>query len=165
MTPVNPLELDFADGIYLFNLKLPQIAELQEKQGPIGKVYARVRSGRWVREDTDAAIGLPTQAEFDVFDLLETIRLALIGGGAGRVNEKDVKVTPLLAKSLVERYCHTASLRDVWDLAAAILAARFEGYTPPGGDQPADEPATQTSQSNSGGSSTIVASSEPIGEN
>lgn len=72
------------------------------------------------------------------------IRLGLIGGGKGRVNDAPVVVDDILARNLVERYSHNAPLRRAWDLAASIMAARIEGYDPPKKAEPADEPATAT---------------------
>lgn len=162
MTPQTAVELEFADGDYLFDLKLPQLAELQELRGAgIFVIYGRVVKGRYLVDD--GVLGLPHDGEAYAEDMLETIRLALIGGGGGMVNGMEVKVDQRRARTLVERYCHNAPLREVWNLAAAILTARVEGYTPPGGEAPA-KPATPTDPSISPTLSTTAASSEPIGE-
>lgn len=132
------LDLHFADGEYLFDLKLPQLAELQEKRGPIFEVYGRVLKGRYLYQGVAVAdtAGGGSFAE----DLFETIRLGLIGGGGGTVAGKAVEVTAQSAKALVERYCHAAPLKESWSVAAAILAARIEGYEPKKAE-PATEPA------------------------
>lgn len=127
MTPQTAIELEFADGSYLFDLKLPQLAELQEKcKAGVLAIYGRVLRGRYLFEGQ--SIGIAQEGEAFAEDLFETIRLGLIGGGKGLVNGVEVVVSPLTAKSLVERYCHTAPLRDAWALAAAVLGARIEGY-------------------------------------
>lgn len=163
MTPVTALELTFADGEYLFDLKLPQMAELQEKRGiGVMAIYARVLRGRYLFEGE--TIGVTNEAEGFAEDFFDTIRLGLIGGGRGMVDGKEVAVSPLLARTLVERYCHAAPLRDSWAIAAAILGARIEGYTPPKKAEPAKAPASRKKKSTSRGSSRTAPSSEPTGE-
>lgn len=140
MTPQTALELHFADGEYLFDLKLPQIAELQEKrQAGILAIYRRVVRGRYTFEGQTVAIAHEGEAYAE--DLFETIRLGLIGGGRGLVDGQEVQVTALTAKNLVERYCHPTPLRDSWAVAAAVLAARIEGAEPPKKEEPAKQPA------------------------
>lgn len=142
MTPTTAVELDFADGTYLFDLKLPQMAELQDKCGAIFALYGRVLKGRGLFEGVP--VGLTWEGEAFDRDLFETIRLGLIGGGEGMVDDQPVKVSPILAKKLVERYCHTQPLRESWALAAAILTARIEGFEPPAEKKsdPTSEPET-----------------------
>ncbi|KFL48253.1 hypothetical protein IL54_3682 [Sphingobium sp. ba1] len=139
------VELDFADGTYLFDLKLPQLAELQEKRKVgVFALYGRVMKGRGFIEDVPVAITEAGEAFAE--DLWETIRLGLIGGGAGHVDGKDVAVSAITARRLVENYCQSAPLKESWALAAAILMARVEGYTPPKaepGSDPASEQATE----------------------
>lgn len=145
MTPATAIELEYADGDYSFDLKLPQIAELQEKRGAsLFAIYARTLKGRYVLPD-GSEVGAPHEGEADPLDLFEVIRLGLIGGGKGRVNDAPVVVDDIMARKLVERYSHNAPLRRAWDLAASIMAARIEGYDPPKKAEPADEPATATS--------------------
>lgn len=167
MTPTTALQLEFADGEYLFDLKLPQLLELQEKCGNVGalRIRARVLAGRYLFDGS--TIGVPAEGEAFVEDLFETIRLGLIGGGRGLVNGVEVAVNSMTAIKLVERYCHPAPLREAWTLAAAILAARFEGYTPPASKKKARAPAkpvTRTRRSKQHTSSKTAASSEPTGE-
>ncbi len=128
MTSVTALDLKFGDGEYLFDLKLPQLAELQEKRGPIFTVYGRVLKGRFLFEGT--AVAIPEEGEAYAEDLWETIRLGLIGGGRGLVDGKEIEVSALTASKLVERYCHTAPLRESWAVAAAVLAGRVVGFDP-----------------------------------
>lgn len=136
---VTALELHFADGEYLFDLKLPQLAELQEKRGcGVFKLYGRILKGRYIFEGV--AIADTANGEAYAEDLFEVVRLGLIGGGRGLVDGKEVEVSALTAKSLVERYCHSAPLKESWAIAGAVLAARIEGYEPKK-DEPAGEPA------------------------
>lgn len=141
------LELEFADGEYLFDLKIPQLAELQEKRGcGIFKLYGRVVQGRYIFEGLSIASTVEGEAYAE--DLFEVIRLALIGGNSGVVNGEEVKVSPITARKLVERYCHDAPLKESWAVAAAILGARIEGYVPEKKAQPVDEPAPPQTGSN-----------------
>lgn len=137
---VTALELEFADGEYSFDLKLPQMAELQEKCGcGIFALYGRVTRGRHLFGDV--AVADPAAGEAYDQDLFETIRLALIGGGKGIVNGESVTVDAAKARKLVERYCHTAPLKDAWAFASAILGARIMGYDVPGEAEAGQAPA------------------------
>lgn len=130
MTPQTALTLAFADGDYLFDLKLPQLAELQDKRGAgILAIYGRVMRGRYALDQE--VIGIATEGEAYSDDIYEIIRLGLIGGGRGMVNDKEVEVSALTAKLLTERYAHPAPIREAWSIAAAVIAARVEGYDPP----------------------------------
>lgn len=130
--PDNYLILDFADGEYTFRLGVGQVAELQEKCGGvgIGEIYARLMAGRY--RDRDGAIVLnPLEARFKYEDVVETIRLALVGGGTGTTNEETVKVDAVKALSLVRRYVHPRPLLETWPVASAILSAFIVGYDAP----------------------------------
>ncbi len=96
--------MDFADHTYTFKLPLIRIAELEEKcQAPIGTIYKRVLLG-----------------EYHANDLIEAVRLGLIGGG----------LTAQDARNLIERYCDHWPL-DIWHgHALAILSACIVGYEP-----------------------------------
>lgn len=138
--PASEIELEFADGSYLFALKLPQLAELQDKCGAgIFAIYGRVMRGRYVLDGQ--VLGLAHEGEAFHHDLYETIRLGLIGGGRGMVDGQEVQVSALTAKTLVERYVHPAPLREAWTIAAAILSAKVEGYDPGPKGVPAGKPA------------------------
>jgi hypothetical protein len=138
--PATTVELHFGDGEYLFDLKLPQMAELQEKRGAgIFALYGRVMAGRFLLEGGDV-IGHPHLGQAHDEDLFETIRLGLIGGGRGLVNDAEVVVTPLLARRLVERYCHPAPLMDSWAIASTVLGAKIVGI-PEKKAEPAKVPA------------------------
>lgn len=138
--PVTEIELKFADGDYLFALKIPQLAELQQKCGAgIFTIYGRVLRGRYVIDGE--IIGLPHEGEAYATDLYETIRLGLIGGGRGIVDGKEVEVSALRARDLVERYVYPTPLREAWSIAAAVLTAKIEGYDPGPNVEPAEKPA------------------------
>jgi hypothetical protein len=129
------IDLPFADGIYSFRLGLAQIAELQAKcDVGIGGLYARLLRGRYVIDS--AALGLATEAEFHLADVIEPIRQGLIGGRRGAVDGQPVEVTPIVAARLVEHYVCARDgtlqlpLREAWNLAVAIVAALVEGYAP-----------------------------------
>lgn len=142
---VTEIELEFADGAYTFALKLPQLAELQEKCGAgIFTIYGRLLKGRYILNN-GAVVGVPHEGDAFVSDIYETIRLGLIGGGQGIVNDKEIDVGPMLAKRLVERYVHTVPIREAWTIAAAIMSAKIEGYDPGPKAEPAAEPASEPS--------------------
>lgn len=152
MTFVTALELEFADGVYLFDLKLPQLRELQEKRGcGVFKLYGRIMKGRYVVDGNPFAFTHEGEAYDE--DIYEAIRLGLIGGARGVVGGQEIEVSALTARRLVETYCHAAPLRESWAIAAAILGARIEGYDPGPKDEPAQEPAAEGTEQMSGSTS------------
>jgi hypothetical protein len=135
--PSCEIELAFADGAYLFRLPLAQISELQNKCGcGLGALFARVMKGRY--RFGDEIVCNPLEADYHVLDLVETIRLGLIGGGRGDVNGQAVKVDPISARGLVDNYVLNRPLSESWATAAMVLGACIEGYVAPmkGGDPP-----------------------------
>lgn len=124
------LELEFADGRYSFALRLPQILELQRScDAGIFEIYSRVMRGRIAMNG--ATMGIPHEAMAHVKDVFDTIRLGLIGGGCGSVDGERVEIDAHRARQLVEAYVHPpAPLKAAWDLAASILYALIEGYSP-----------------------------------
>ncbi|MFC3711265.1 GTA-gp10 family protein [Sphingoaurantiacus capsulatus] len=147
------IDLPFADGTYSFRLGLAQINELQVKCGVgIGGLYARLLRGRYVVDTL--SLGLTTEAEFHLADVIEPIRQGLIGGRRGEVDGAAVEVSSIVAGRLVENYvCGRdgelrVPLREAWNLAVAILGSLIEGYTPKKAEPapaPASEAGTETS--------------------
>lgn len=91
----------WADGEHTFRLAYGQIRELQEKTGVgPGKLYERLCDGSWKLDD-----------------LLETVRLGLIGGG----------MEPIPAKKLVWRYVGERPLIESVEPAARVLLALLTG--------------------------------------
>jgi hypothetical protein len=102
------VELKWADGTYLFALKLKQIEELQRLCGAgLGEIAQR----------------LLVEERWKVGDIVETIRLGLIGGGT----------TPLRARELVDIYIDGRPLADPRDpnnskvTAQAVIGAVYFG--------------------------------------
>lgn len=123
----NSIILQFADGEYTFKLGMRQICELQEKcKAGIGEIVARALSGHYGEFGGDIS-----EAKFKVEDIVDTIRLGLIGGNAGMVDGREITVSPMLAKGLVDRYVMEQPLIDGWNTAAAILLACIQGFDPP----------------------------------
>lgn len=123
------IDLEFADGTYRFALGLAQIHELQVKcKIGIGGLYARVLQGR-IADNVE--VGHPGFAAYHVDDLIEPVRQGLIGGAMGWVDGQEVKVSALRANDLVTRYLLPLPLSQQWNMSAAILYAKIEGYTPP----------------------------------
>lgn len=145
------IDLQFADGQYLFKLGLAQIRELQDKTNTgIGALYGRILQGRM--GDT-LEEGHPAFAMYHVDDVRETVRQGLIGGGGGRVDGADVLVTSLRATELVERYLDPMPLSAQWNLAAAILFALVEGYADEGSGSDEQAPGDEDKKKE-GGSTT-----------
>jgi hypothetical protein len=105
---------DWADGTYKFRLGIGECRELQEKTdcGPY-ELLRRVDSGTW-----------------RIDDLVETIRIGLIGGG----------LAPVKAKRLVDRYCGPPFIPDLAP-ARAILMAALVGA--PDGEKPGKRKAAK----------------------
>lgn len=156
VVPPCEIELEFADGVYLFRLNGPQRAELQRlcgfkanhpQYGPIdvpvglGAIVSRVLKGRY-QLDT-GTVGFLEEAAWHDADLDETIRLGLIGGGRGLVNGQEVKVDALRARTLVDTYVRNSTRSAAWDMAAAILWVCCQGFNPPPAkDSPTPKKAT-----------------------
>lgn len=126
------IDLDFGDGRYLFRLTLSGIDELQRKTGAgLGELFARILAGRYLNpmsDSQDRTFGMPLEGKWKVADLIDTIRLALVGGGYGYVNEDKVEVDPIRAAQLINTYVFPARpLSEAWNLATAILTAVIEG--------------------------------------
>ena len=95
--------LEFADADYPFRLPLKRIAELEERcSAPICTIWKRVC----------------LTGDYEGNDLIETVRLGLIGGG----------LDPQEARKLIERYCDQWPLAEWHKHALAILGACVEGY-------------------------------------
>jgi hypothetical protein len=92
------IELKFADGDYLFALKLRQIEELQRLcRAGLGEIVERMWSRR-----------------FYAADIVESIRLGLIGGG----------LPPIRARELVETYVDGRPFVDENDPSCSYAVAR-----------------------------------------
>jgi len=126
------VELKWADGVYLFALKLKQIEELQRLCGAgLGEIAQR----------------LLVEERWKVCDIVETIRLGLIGGGT----------TTLRARELVDTYIDGRPLADPRDpnnskvTAQAIIGAVYFGVAeegePEGKAEAAADDATGSSTS------------------
>lgn len=125
--PVPEVMLAFGDGEYLFRLNLPQIAELERKcSAGIGTIYARIRNGEWYG-----------------VDLVETVRLGLVGGNKGMVNSADVTVSAPRAQQLLETYMLPRPLAEWWQHAQAIIETCVVGYTPESAPAPAKKKAAK----------------------
>lgn len=149
------IDLAFADGVYTFHLGLAQIKEIQTACGDgIGAVYARLLKGRYLVGE--AAIGNPLEGEYRIDDIVAIIQQGLIGGGAGLVNDVEVKVTAYRASQLVENYvlARGCAIKDSWALAVAVATARIEGYTPPAPATLAKEPKKKAAVMTEAGSTT-----------
>ena len=136
----NHIDLEFADGEYRFALGLEQIGEIQEKCGAgIGEIFARIMSG--VARDAEGNIHLDIRnARFRSEDVYQAIRLGLIGGGRGVVDEQEIKVDAALARKLMTRYIYSQPMALAWDHAVAILGAVLIGYEPPKENAPGEDP-------------------------
>lgn len=93
----------FGDADYEFRLKPELIEELERTTG--------------------AGIGLLSKRllarEFKQRDIIETVRLGLIGAG----------MTPQRASELVEAYVPNTPLLEVWHIAVSVITARMVGTT------------------------------------
>lgn len=133
------IDLRFADGEYTFALPAVQLAELQKKRGwevswPDGSRGIRNKPfGLIWREHATG--------DYDPLDSREIVRLALIGGGKGRVDKKPKDVDSIEALDLVEVYFDPWPTEKQWQFATAIISAVCQGFEVPKGEgsPPADE--------------------------
>lgn len=143
-------DLPFADGVYRFQLDRPQIAELErsasyrdssgnERPFGVGAIFARLARGRpllasgapdWTRASEAEVLA----AEIIERDVVQTIRLGLIGGKRGEVGGESVAVSPARADELIGTYVAGQPLEDGWTLAFAILGLLMFGRELQAGD-------------------------------
>ena len=131
------IEIEFADGKYRFWLGLPQALELERKCGSkdsdgvlraksIFQIYDEFSAGLGL-SDTGGAVFLGG-GRANAADILETIRLSLIGGGRGIVMGAEIECGPLTAQQLVKDYCFPSRpLAESLSVAWAVLNAAIEG--------------------------------------
>ena len=120
------LTLDFADGKYNFRLLIPQVLELERKTGKsVFVIYEEIYQGLGNIDGKPTFIG---GGKAHLTDLLEVIRLGLIGGGDGIVLGETVAVSPIKAQQIVADYCFpNRPLAECLPVAWAILNAAIEG--------------------------------------
>lgn len=93
------VELDFGDGTYTFRLGLAEIEEIEEKRGvALFAIMLRLR---------------PEQREARLADIMEVIRLGLIGGG----------MKPVDAMVKVRRYVDERPIDENRDVAFGVVLA------------------------------------------
>ena len=91
----------FGDATYTFALTDDMILELEHKTGlGIGGLYLRM-----------------VNSQFHVADIIEIIRLSLVGSG----------VAPVTAQRLVDSYAKNRPFEETFPLALDILDARWSG--------------------------------------
>lgn len=113
------VQVDFGDGEYLFRLTVKQIIELEEK---CGAAFAVIHARLW-------------NGVYTANDVIETIRLGLIGGGTD----------PVQALKLTERY--GMPFKYSYPVARAVIGAAMWGFekSPLGKAQAAANPSASTS--------------------
>jgi len=123
------IELDWPDQTRTYRLRIGELRDLQESCGNRGPltIWQALMSGSWL-----------------VNDIVETIRLGLIGGGATK--EEAIK--------LVSRHCSDGNLREAVIIAQAIILRAVTGpadeilEAPPGkGTAGKPDPLTSTGSS------------------
>ena len=113
------IELDWADGSYLFALRIGQLAELQEKCDA-GPWYIR-----WALQAAilSSDVGMAPPRDTSAAYVREPLRLGLIGGGMEAV----------AARKLVDRYVSEGQLAENMAAAFSVLSVAIQGV-------PDDEP-------------------------
>jgi hypothetical protein len=96
----------FGDGVKTFDLTPEMIIELDRKTGfGFGALYQRFMAG-----------------QFHFADIIEVIRLGLIGGGV---------TTPAEAQALVDAYAKPRPILETFPLALDILEMKWSGRVEP----------------------------------
>lgn len=128
------IDLDWGDGSYRFALPLAQLEELQTlcDAGPFA-IFARLMDRSW-----------------RTYDVHQTIRLGLIGGG----------VEPVKALRLVKSYVHDRPWLESVPIAQAIIAVTVNGKAdePVGKSQAAGEESDPPARTESSTSASSTAS-------
>lgn len=121
------ITLPFADGEYRFFLPLAQVTELERAaEASMFAIEWSLREGIGIAEDGKAFFAGNSAAETKA--IRNTVRLALIGGGRGKVDGAEVEVGPRRATELVDAYLFPAQpLANGAALAWRILATAIYG--------------------------------------
>jgi hypothetical protein len=135
------IELEFADGVYLFRMGAAHIARLQDARGyevtlPNGATYRLPKALGTIWREHTQRLGLAwdelSAPDYNPADSLEVIRQGLIGGATGWVPDKETgeKVT-VDAQRLAVLMREAAALptHTQWALALAILRTSCLGFT------------------------------------
>ncbi|EZP72348.1 hypothetical protein BV96_01781 [Sphingomonas paucimobilis] len=94
-----------------------RLPELGQKPMPIFELFANIMSGRV--ETEDGSIGNPFRSGASQASICNVVRLGLIGGG---------ECTPPEASDLIKRFGPpNRPLKELWDIAAAVLYAALVG--------------------------------------
>lgn len=112
---VTYVDLEFADGSYVFQLNHAACVALEERRGAMGAVFSRVF------RTVEGVMSLETG------DLTEIIRQGLIGGGKGVVDGLPVTVDPARANALVRDYVMNRPMAETLPIAHAVVSAAFFG--------------------------------------
>ncbi|MFN3474087.1 MAG: hypothetical protein ACK4ZW_08585 [Blastomonas sp.] len=118
------VEIPFGDGEYSFWLPLPQVVELERLSGrPMLAIEESLRQAIGTGPDGLSFLGGGSGHTKDVLDIL---RLGLIGGNCGMVDGEEQEVGPLRAKQLVEQYAYPArplseNVVQAWRVVSAAI--------------------------------------------
>lgn len=148
--PDTATEFEFGDGEYRFWLPLPQAIELERKCGikdDAGKLHPK--SLYAIFEQLGEGLGRdPASGTLHwlgggaalVSDANEVLRLGLIGGNQGPVENGSAEVGPLRAKRLVELYGYPARpMNEVVANAWRVLHAAIVGVAVKKKDEPSEK--------------------------
>lgn len=102
------------DGAYRLSLAGKHGRELEQLIGPLGQAWARVRAPM-------------NEGGASLAECLETVRLALIGGGMAVVDGEERRIGPSEAAVLIDCHLTDAPLDDARRIAAAALEAVIMG--------------------------------------
>lgn len=102
---MDPIPVELHDGEYSLLLRLDEIRALQDALGDVGfgTIYRRTFTH-----------------DFKIDDLVEVIRLGLIGG--------DNDMSPAVAKRKAMSAATAMPIGDLWQIAIAALKASYMGY-------------------------------------
>lgn len=149
------VDLPCFDGVYHYDVSYDAILEIEEKcKDGIGAIARRTFAGAIGYKEDEV---FPHLAEYRFTELWHIIKQALLAGGKGWVDGKEVKVDTWRADTLMARYIASKGddrmiLTEVWRLALSIIGARrdgispLQGFAPPGNVAAGESPATRTSR-------------------
>ncbi len=156
------IELEFADGSYLFRLPCTAVAELQEACGvrvtfpdgatarrakPLGAIWREHAAGLLHFQGKD--IVDHSALNFNPSDSREVVLRALTAGGKGRVEGEPVTLDRIGARAMIEDHFDAWPIAEQWKFATSILFACCEGYTPEAEPPGKQKAGTKTSSSTS----------------
>lgn len=118
----------FADGEYRFWMAMPQVIAFETEHGSILDFYGKLSVS--MGQTADGEFKFVGEKGPSCAAMRDYIRLALIGGNQGLVDEGEIEVNAVKAKDLIDTYLYPAipsGLQELAELSFKIVYAAVKG--------------------------------------